>query len=1293
MKKQFFLSLLFCAATSLSAQTDLTERIVNPSFENDKTGWNFRKIGLQSNNDFSLKDGTYYVESWSGWGGQAPDGRVEQTLTGLPAGTYTLTVTAQNIQQGDPNVTQTGAWVYANDARTEVGLPGDYKVSTTTVDGTLDIGFTIEGATGNYVCVDNFRLTLEEPDEETYAIFRTALDGLLQAAHEIDRDLSTPEQTALDAAVEAAERLIAQSSYEGIIEVYTELDEAILQYRISVASPDNPLDMTSNYMKNPSFENSVADWVVEGSFASQSNTSFGLKVGSYYCEIWGSIPDSDIRQTVEGLPNGNYRLTAVAQNIQESNPNATQTGAYLYGNDVRTEVNKSGTYSVDFVVVDNVARVGYATEGCTGNYVCVDDFHLYYIGYDGDAQKETFQLLITRGEELMALHQHADSLAALTTAVKEAKEAMEGGDYADYAAALNKAISASETSIAEYQIFNDAIAAAEKVCGEAGSNGIDEFMETISEAKRLYEESLITLDSINQVAKLLTHAEVLYYVANASGTVPTVVTSSFIPRGVTGALGRVTVSGVPVSDIKLQGYCWATHKEPTLADNFVTEGAQVLNYPGLIYIMEPLTSATVYYVRAFAMTKTNAVGYGEVRKIITLPRRSDCTWSYAYNGEVSDNERISAACASAMDYYNNWTSIHNYGISVSFDPGDASAHCSYGGWMTIGPNAGYQRTGTVMHESNHGVGVGQHWRWGWEELKASTPWQGLHPTEMPEISGGIWWQGDQANLVVEFLTNGNDLCNGDGTHMGPFGINGAGADNGTRLLYIANALQTQGLGEDGLPPSGGAPTPYYTFESEDTIKYYLTCENQDAERSNAYLTEDESGVLSYKTVSSVKELTDNDAYAWYLIFQPQTCYYYLRNAKSGKYFTFSSGTIKTEEVEEPGETESFHLMRGRVPVHLTAGDQVLNTKGYWICEGKYNLETPPALKAGENGELVTVSAQDFSNAATDQRWVILTADEIGIFEEGMKARQLDELAEIIAQIREMAATPHTEDVSGADLTLEASLDDVWERAQSAKANEVHTFIAEARAAGMEFLGNVTPADVAEPFELNFLMNNPGIDDNKGWSEQPGFNYSCCEYWQTTFDFNQTIEDMPAGTYKLTAQAFQRPGDYAAVYRDYQNGINDVNSLLYINNQSVKVKHIASEAKKRALSDDDVKVTGPDAYLPNSMEGASIYFQRRYYDNELIATIDEDHTDLKLGIKCGYAPGNYWTIFDNFNLYYYGSMTKDEVTDIQAVEAGADDAEGNESTAVYNLQGIKVGDSLKGLPKGIYIVNHKKVILR
>ena len=244
------------------------------------------------------------------------------------------------------------------------------------------------------------------------------------------------------------------------------------------------------------------------------------------------------------------------------------------------------------------------------------------------------------------------------------------------------------------------------------------------------------------------------------------------------------------------------------------------------------------------------------------------------------------------------------------------------------------------------------------------------------------------------------------------------------------------------------------------------------------------------------------------------------------------------------------------------------------------------------------------------------------FEKGAKTNLLDELAEMIALIRDMAETPHNEDVDGAGLTLEASLDDIWNRAQQVRAHEIYSFIKEARTAGMEFLGNVTPKDADRPFDLNFLMKDPGIETRQGWSEKPKIDYSCCEYWQQTFDFNQTLEEMPAGTYKLTAQAFQRPGYIYNVYNDYQNGINNVNSVLYINDESVKIQHIASEAKKRQLCEDDVAVGNPTVYLPNTMEGASIYFQRRNYDNELYVTIKEDLTDLQLGIMSYTALGRH-----------------------------------------------------------------------
>ena len=104
-------------------------------------------------------------------------------------------------------------------------------------------------------------------------------------------------------------------------------------------------------------------------FGTQGNDVFVLKSGSYYCEIWNGgakVPDADIYQFVE-LPNGNYRLTLSAQNIQESNPAIVQSGAYVYANNAKKELNRTAQYTLDFVVVDNQAQIGVNTIGCTGD--------------------------------------------------------------------------------------------------------------------------------------------------------------------------------------------------------------------------------------------------------------------------------------------------------------------------------------------------------------------------------------------------------------------------------------------------------------------------------------------------------------------------------------------------------------------------------------------------------------------------------------------------------------------------------------------------------------------------------------------------------------------------------------------------------------------------------------------------------------------------------------------------------------------------------------------------------------
>ena len=93
----------------------------------------------------------------------------------------------------------------------------------------------LDGATGNYVTVDNFRLTLNEPDPSTFATIHKELQAVVDQAKAISENLDTPEQKELDAATAAVEALIALDTTDGVAEAVIRLREAIYDYSLSVA--------------------------------------------------------------------------------------------------------------------------------------------------------------------------------------------------------------------------------------------------------------------------------------------------------------------------------------------------------------------------------------------------------------------------------------------------------------------------------------------------------------------------------------------------------------------------------------------------------------------------------------------------------------------------------------------------------------------------------------------------------------------------------------------------------------------------------------------------------------------------------------------------------------------------------------------------------------------------------------------------------------------------------------------------------------------------------------------------
>ena len=454
-----------------------------------------------------------------------------------------------------------------------------------------------------------------------------------------------------------------------------------------------------------------------------------------------------------------------------------------------------------------------------------------------------------------------------------------------------------------------------------------------------------------------------------------VVTNPLYVRGATKAFGRSTVTGVATSNLQEQGFCWSTQPDPTILDNRTT-----LTYSnnGNIYRMEGLTPSTVYYARAYAITKDSTVAYGDVIKIITIPQ-GNATYTYNSGSDAAANTRVIAALNSAVAYYCDWTSIQGYHVTCNYNAGTPTADCSYGGWMNMGPSSDYQRTGTVLHEMAHGVGVGQH-----------TVWYGPNS---PMRSGGTTglWLGERAINVLRFLENKpGEYVTGDTQHFWPasnsagsadatsltYGINGSWEDSGNELLYIGNCAIVQAFGEDGLPPTGGFATPAYTFLHDDSVKYYIKSESDMTAQNVAFLKEDASGNLANSVINAESAFA-NDSVAWYLRFNPVTCYYQIINVATGKYFTYkTTGTngVTLTTVTAPLSNNSFQLMGARNKFNIGIGSNTSSVKGYWIVRPQAVLN-PPCFASGA-GQTTTVATFNFGDAAANQRWLFLTQKEV-----------------------------------------------------------------------------------------------------------------------------------------------------------------------------------------------------------------------------------------------------------------------------------------------------------------------------
>lgn len=975
-------------------------------------------------------------------------------------------------------------------------------------------------------------------------------------------------------------------------------------------------DVTSQYITNPSFENGLTGWS-SSNLKTQTNTSFAPKAGNTYLEQWVSagnkVSNAYVKQTLHGLPAGTYKLTAAAQNTQNS---SAATGAVLSAGGKTTTVGEAGDYSVDFTVIDGEAEIGFEVTSCTGNWVCCDNFRLTLVSQD-----------------LTALH------TELQSRIDEAQ----------------KVLSANPTG-----------------------NKADELQTAIDGAKS--ELAATTADNLATVAKALANAVLNFRIANSKGTVPTVVSEKRFTRGVSNIYARSKVSGVATSKILEQGYCWSTENNPTVFDNRTTD---YLESNGTVYKISGLTPATIYYIRAYAITTDYAVGYGDVLKVITIPR-GGITYYYERNAPTEEvNNRIEAAVKSAVEAWNEQTSIQGFSTSVHYGATTATADCSYGGWMRIGPNVGNQQTGTVMHEMAHGVGVGTHSVW--------------NATDSPMRSGeGTgYWLGERANEVVKFWKNDETaMLNGDKTHMWPYGVNGENEDDGSEVLYTANGQIVQALGEDGLPPAGGFGTPAFSFDYAEGVKYYLKNEDEERGLLTSFLTTSEDGTLSWTEIST-GEVTQHDEAAWTIMFNPATCYYQFRNVGTGQYLTYDdakSMKFCTEEVATPSDAQNLHLMRGRVDV--TIGNSPEAFRGYWIVRPEKALN-PHTLGTMTKGRVLATSF-DLKNTASAQRWLILSADEVNTLESTIAAENRQQLQSLLDAVKQLPSVPHKEISAGADAALAEAISSAETLLADAKStsNTLFDGVEALRSSAVSFLAAATPVDAKQPFDVTFLLNSADLSDLSAWKDTPEETSDGCASFSSTFNFYQTATNLPAGTYAFTAQAFQRVGDAKTAYKNYVNGEAGITATIYAGTKSneLMAQGVGAQTEKRASKDTRV-ATSPSLYVPSNLASAVKYFADSLYTNKVVTKVATTGSSLTVGFRNNTEVTSGWCAFGYLGLKFYGTLSEDDATTgiHQTQTATAD-----EPLNVYTLSGIRVRSnvkSLQGLQPGLYIVNGKKTLVK
>lgn len=260
---------------------------------------------------------------------------------------------------------------------------------------------------------------------------------------------------------------------------------------------------------------------------------------------------------------------------------------------------------------------------------------------------------------------------------------------------------------------------------------------------------------------------------------------------------------------------------------------------------------------------------------------------------------------------------------------------------------------------------------------------------------------------------------------------------------------------------------------------------------------------------------------------------------------------------------------------------------------------------------------------------------------------------------------------------------------------------------------IADASEAKPADITKVIANSDFAtmSSTGWDVKDGTmgfqankSVEAGEFYNCTFNLQQSLVGLPAGMYRLITQAFYRNGNDASAKVDGSDDqlkydVNE-NAYLYFSDKEIPTeegKKVATELPENkqaiktitalkiaedkwndvGLSDNGgLKKMDDGMYIPDNMITAQAFFKSAAgsaYDSEPLNFNYDGNSDFRIGliknVKNETTSGD-WTIVKNFKLYCLGvdpTGISEIVTDANAV-----------ATKIYNASGMQIGKLQKGI---------------